>query len=194
MGPVSCPCRTDHFAGVHFALASAHVSPVPLISGLELVAVFSSVTRSLKITFSQVPRFVSTFSRAACSLALSEFVFSSRSDSCCFQSLCTLALPSALALVERFNRIGIRIALVHRRLEILILGCRLLTLKLLRSWPFFLSICRRSSLFCSRFCLYPTISTVKARTVSVHILGERIIDVGIMDNGLIHMCHSGVVL
>lgn len=84
-------------------------------------------------------------------------------------------------------------SLVHRRPEILILACRLLTRKLLRSWPHFLSVRRSGFLFGIRFCLY-SIGTVKARTVGVHILGERIVDVGVMDNRLIHTCHSGVVL
>ena len=85
-------------------------------------------------------------------------------------------------------------ALVHRRAEILILACQLLTFELLRRWPLFLGVRHRRSLFCIRLRLYPIISTVKARTVSVHILAERIIDVGVVDNGLIHMRHSGVVL
>src|SRR5262245_58972464 len=65
--PVSCACRTAHFAGVHFGLVSAHVSPVQLISFVELVPVFYCVTSPLKITFSQFPLFVFTFSRARCS-------------------------------------------------------------------------------------------------------------------------------
>ena len=58
----------------------------------------------------------------------------------------------------------------------------------------FLSVCHRRFLFCVRLRLYSAISTVKAGTVSVHVLGERIIDVGVIDNGLIHARHSGVVL
>ena len=84
-------------------------------------------------------------------------------------------------------------ALVHRRPEILILACRLLTRKLLGGWPHFLSV--RAAAFCSAFgSAFIPFGTVKARTVGVHILGERIIDVGVMDNRLIHTCHSGVVL
>ena len=85
-------------------------------------------------------------------------------------------------------------ALVHRRAEILILACQLLTFELLRRWPLFLGVRHRRSLFCIRLRLYPIISTVKARTVSVHILAERIIDVGVVDNRLIHMRYSSVVL
>ena len=61
-------CSTSgsgHFAGVRFALVSARVSLVPLISGLQVVSVCSgfSCSCSLKITFSYVARFVSSFSR-----------------------------------------------------------------------------------------------------------------------------------
>src|SRR5512141_617343 len=84
-------------------------------------------------------------------------------------------------------------ALVHRCPEILILSCRLLTLKLLGGWPRFLSIRRSGFLFGSRFCLYSIVS-VKARTVSVYIARERIVDVGVVDDSLIHTRHSGVVL
>src|SRR4029077_13950872 len=55
------------------------------------------------------------------------------------------------------------------------------------------SIRRGSFLFGSRLCLY-SIGTVKGRTVSINILLERIIDVGVVDNSLIHARHSGVVL
>jgi len=84
-------------------------------------------------------------------------------------------------------------ALVHRRLEILILTCRFLTRKLLGGRPCFLSVCRSGLLFGSRFCLY-SIGTVKARTVSVNLSVHRVIDVGVMDNIRIHARHSGVVL
>src|SRR5205823_1873992 len=65
MWPVSSTTSPGCFAGVHFGLVSPSGS---LISGLELVPVCSSVTCclscscSLKVTFSYVPRFVSTFS------------------------------------------------------------------------------------------------------------------------------------
>ena len=51
-----------HFAGVRFTLVSARVSLVPLISGLHVVSVCSGISCSLKITFSHVPGFISTFS------------------------------------------------------------------------------------------------------------------------------------
>src|SRR4029077_8543969 len=70
----------------------------------------------------------------------------------------------------------------------------LLTIQLLRRWPNFVGVRHRLSLFCVRLGLYSTISTVKACAVSVHIPGKRIIDVGVMDNGLVHTRHSGVVL
>src|SRR4029434_1312303 len=88
----------------------------------------------------------------------------------------------------------VRFALVCGSAEILILTCQLLTFELLRRWPLFLGVRHRRSLFCIRLSLYPIISTVKARTVSDHILGERIINVGVVDNRLINMRHSSVVL
>src|SRR5262249_47053071 len=84
-------------------------------------------------------------------------------------------------------------ALAHRSLEIVILACRLLTLELLRSWADSLSV-RSRGLLCRGLLRIHTIGTVKAGAVSVHILGERIIDVGVVDNVGIHARHSGVVL
>jgi hypothetical protein len=74
---------------MHFGLVSPSGSHVALISGLELVPVCSSITCScsLKITFSYVPRFVSTFSR-------------SRSSS---ESFSALTLPRACALAIKFG-------------------------------------------------------------------------------------------
>ena len=94
--------------------------------------------------FGYVPGFVSTsrFSSpsfsglpGACALAIKfgcvpDFVFtfactgSSASPGCLFAAL---ALPHAFVLVECLDRIGVRFALIHRRLEIAILGCCLLT-------------------------------------------------------------------
>ena len=150
---------SGHFARVRFGLVSATGSHVPLISGLELVRVCSSVTcfccltfscsSPLKITLVYVARFVSTLSGSrrssdfffaltlpgAGTLAINfgfvpDFVFTS---SCSRsrrgpRSLCAgLALPRTFGLVERLDRIGVRLALVHRCLEILILARRLLT-------------------------------------------------------------------
>jgi hypothetical protein len=119
MRPVSGAFSTGSFAGMHFGLVSRNV---PLISGLELVPVCSSVTFScsLKITFSYVPRFVSTFSRSrsssesfsaltlpgACALAIKlgcvpDFVFTFACSCCSPESLgAAFALPRAFALVE----------------------------------------------------------------------------------------------
>src|SRR5262245_16917494 len=69
---------SSHFAGVHFRLVPAHVSPVPLIFSLQLVCVcagFScprvTCSRALPIMFSQISAVVFSFSRSGCcSLAL----------------------------------------------------------------------------------------------------------------------------
>ena len=126
MGPVTgSTSSSGSFAGMHFGLVSRNV---PLISGLELAPVWPTVTCcltcscSLKITFSYVPRFVSTFSRSrtssesfssltlprACALAIKfgcvpdfVFAFACPSSSCSPKSLfAALALPHAFALVE----------------------------------------------------------------------------------------------
>jgi hypothetical protein len=62
-----------HLAGVHFRLVSAHVSSVPLLSGVDLVRVSTGFSRSraLLVTFAYIPRFVPRLSGAGCcSLAL----------------------------------------------------------------------------------------------------------------------------
>ena len=126
MWPVSSTTSSPgSFAGMHFGLVSRNV---PLISGLELVPVWPTVTCcltcscSLKIMFSYVPRFVSTFSRSrtssesfssltlprACALAIKfgcvpdfVFAFACPSSSCSPESLfAAFALPHAFALVE----------------------------------------------------------------------------------------------
>ena len=74
-----------------------------------------------------------------------------------------------------------------------VLLCCLLSLELLGSRRHFFGVCRRRSLFCIRFCFNP-IWAVKARTVSVHILGKRVIDIGVVNDGLVHVRYSGVVL
>ena len=80
MLPVSSTSGATRLACVHLGLVPAHVSPVPLVSGLHLVSVCSgfscfsvigSRTGFLKVTVSYVPRFVSSFSSSrCCSLAL----------------------------------------------------------------------------------------------------------------------------
>src|SRR5207244_13184565 len=76
---------------------------------------------------------------------------------------------------------------------ILILACRLLTRKLLRSWRHFL-IVRRSGFLCRALLRIHSIRTVKAGAVNIHLIVHRVIDVGVMDNVRIHTRHSGVVL
>ena len=83
---------------------------------------------------------------------------------------------------------------VRRSEEVFVFGCRLLATQLFRRGADFVGVGHRLSLFCVRLRLYSAISTVKARTVSVNILLERVIDVGVMDDSFIHVRHSGVVL
>ena len=73
---------SSHFAGVHFRLVSAHVSPVALISGLQLVSVCSglscsSVTcsRAIPIMFSHLPGLVFTLSCSGFPSASVEITF-----------------------------------------------------------------------------------------------------------------------
>ena len=61
----------SHFAGVHFRLVSAHVCPVALISGLQLVSVCSDFScssvicsRAMPIMFSHISAVVFSFSRS----------------------------------------------------------------------------------------------------------------------------------
>src|SRR6266478_1696648 len=128
MGPMSSSSGPGSFAGMHLGLVSPCGSHVAVISGLELVPVWPTVTCCLtcscflKITFSYVPRFVSTLSRShtssesfssltlhrACALAIkfgcvpdSVFAFACPSSSCSPESLfAAFALPRAFALVE----------------------------------------------------------------------------------------------
>ncbi len=131
MGPVSgTTSGSGHFAGMRFALVSPSIS-VSVIFRSDLVAVFSRTTCPFSVTFSYVPPFVPTVS---CSLKItfgcvSDFVFTfARSGSTCSpESLGAFALSHAFVLVECLDRVGVRFALVHGRLEVAILGCRLLT-------------------------------------------------------------------
>ena len=119
---MSSTSGSGHFAGVHFSLIPPGGSHVAVISGLQLVPGCPSITCSstLKITFSYVPRFVSTFSRSssesfsaltllgACALAIKfgcvpdfVFTFACTRSSCSPESLfAALAWPHAFALVE----------------------------------------------------------------------------------------------
>jgi hypothetical protein len=90
MGSVSGASSPGSFAGVHFGLVSPSSSHVAVISSLELVPVcsgFITCSCSLKITFSYVPRFVSTFP-------------GSRSSS---ESFSALTFPGAGALAIKFG-------------------------------------------------------------------------------------------
>src|SRR4051794_30397812 len=73
-----------------------------------------------------------------------------------------------------------------------VLLCYLLSLELLGRRRHFLGICRGSFLFRSRLRFH-SIWTVKAGTVNVHILFEGVIDVGVVNDGLVDVRHSGVV-
>jgi len=73
---------SSHFAGVHFRLVSAHICPVALISGLQLVSVCSglscsSVTcsRAIPIMFSHLPGLVFTLSCSSFAAASVEITF-----------------------------------------------------------------------------------------------------------------------
>src|SRR6266487_339182 len=125
MGSASRTSGTGCFASVRFGLVSPSGSHVAVVFGLELVPACSCVTCSsclssscsLKITFSYVPRFVSTFSRSrscrsslagACALTIEfgcvpdfVFTFACTHSSCSPDSLfAALALPHTFALIE----------------------------------------------------------------------------------------------
>src|SRR4029077_12714641 len=120
-------------------------------------------------------------SRARCSPSRADFLSAS-------------ALARAFSLVERLDHFLVRFPLVRRSEEIFVFACRLLAIQLFRRGADFVGVGHRLSLFCVRLRLYSAISTVKARMVSVHVLCERIVDVGVVDHGLIHARHSGGVL
>jgi len=83
--------------------------------------------------------------------------------------------------------------LIHGRLEIPILGCRLLPRELLGGWRHFPSVLRSSFLFRSRLRFHP-IGPVKAGTVTVHLfIHHRAVDKGVMHDGGIHARHGGVI-
>src|SRR4029077_10992640 len=132
------------------------------------------------IKFGCVPDFVFTFARTR--------------SSCGPESLfAALALHHTFALAACFHRIGVRIALVHRRAEILILARGLLTRQLLGGWRNFLCV-RRSGFLCRGLLRVHSIRTVKAGAVSGQLIIHGVIDVGVMDNVRIYARHSGVVL
>src|SRR5690349_1602813 len=70
--------------------------------------------------------------------------------------------------------------------------CYLLSLELLGSRRQFPGVCRGSFLFRSRLRFH-SVGTIKAGAVSVHILRERIIDVGVVNDGFVDVRHSSVV-
>jgi len=101
---VSSASSSGSFGGVHFGPVSRSGS---LVSGFDLTPVYSTVACSVKITFSYVSRFVSTFSRScrsfasfsglpgACALAIKfgcvpdfVFTFACARSSCSAGSLC----------------------------------------------------------------------------------------------------------
>src|SRR6188472_1084137 len=77
-------------------------------------------------------------------------------------------------------------------MKIGVLLCDLLALELLGGGRQFLSVCGNSFLFRSRLRFH-SIWTVKAGAVSVHILLKGIIDVGVVNDGFVHVRHRGVV-
>src|SRR4051794_17324305 len=77
-------------------------------------------------------------------------------------------------------------------MKIGVILCYLLSLELLGGRRHFLSVCRGSFLFRSRLRFH-SVWTVKAGAVSVHILLEGIIDVGVMNDAFVDVRHSGVV-
>src|SRR5215469_4861405 len=83
-------------------------------------------------------------------------------------------------------------ALIFRRLEIVILACRVLSRELFGGWPHFLNVLRSGFLFSGRLRFY-SVWTVKAGVVNVHFFVHRAIDKGVVNDGGVHMRHSGVV-
>src|SRR4029077_2886455 len=84
-------------------------------------------------------------------------------------------------------------AMVHRRLEIVILACRLLPRELLRGWRHFLSVLGSGFLFSGRLRFHP-IWTVKAGMAGVRLsTHHRAIDIGVVNDRRIHSGHGSVV-
>src|SRR3982750_2300976 len=77
-------------------------------------------------------------------------------------------------------------------MKIGVLLCYLLSLELLGGRRHFLGVCRGSFLFSSRLRFH-SVWTVKAGAVSVHILLEGIIDIGVVNDAFVDVRHSGVV-
>src|SRR5882762_1057939 len=198
---------------MRFGLVASKVFPVSLIfAGLlvslifsrVLVAVFSrlagsctlavmfghvasamfSISRSLTLMLSDVPGFIFTFSSSS-SGSRSRPSSGSR---CTPNAFCAFAV----SLIKRFDRIVVRVALVVLRLKIGILLCCVLSLELLRSWPHFLSVGRGSFLLGS-LVRFDSVGAVETGTVLIHLLIYITIDVGVVNDVLIHVRHIGVV-
>src|SRR5919198_66504 len=199
------------FARARFGLASPNVLPVPVIFGPAPVSVFLSTAGPLSTMFRHVRRFDFSSSRSSSLFGFAVFLTRPslftralrcvRGLICSFfrsrrspRSLCAFALLRACALVEGLDRVGLWMALIHRRLEIAILGCRLLPRKLLGGWRHFPSV-RRSGFLFRGWLGFHAIRTIKAGAVSGHLFVYHVaIDIGVTDDGGIHAGHSGVVL
>ena len=83
--------------------------------------------------------------------------------------------------------------MVFRRVQIGILACCLLSRELLGGWRHFFGVCRSSFLFSSLLGFH-TVRTVKRGATVVHLFAHHVaIDVGVVNDGLIHVRNSGVV-
>src|ERR1700730_6659522 len=78
-------------------------------------------------------------------------------------------------------------------MKIRILGCCLLSRQLLRGWRHFLGVFRSGFLLSSRLGFH-SIGTVEAGMAAIHLLVYHVsINVGVVNEGLVHVRHSGVV-
>src|SRR5215217_2719080 len=96
-----------------------------------------------------------------------------------------------MRLIKLLDGLVVYLAVVLRRVKIGVLLCCFLSRELLRGrWYFF---GRSSFLFGSRLCFH-SIRTVKAGTIVIHLFVHHVfIDVGVVNDGLVHICHSRVV-
>src|SRR6266404_3036556 len=169
-------CVSGRSAGVRFAVGSPKILLAVEIFGRVLVRMFSTLLCSgSNAVFGHSAGFVFSFScsRSRCSSA---------------NSLCPF--PLLVGLIKRLDRVGVRMALIHRSLEAVILACRFLPRELLGGRRHLLL--RSGFLFRSRLRFYP-VRTVKAGAGGVHLLVHRAIDIGVMNHAGVHVRHGGVV-
>src|SRR5947207_15011879 len=141
-----------------------------------------SISRSLTLMLPDVPGFIFTFSSSG------SHPRSSSGSRCTPNAFCAFAV----SLIKRFDRIVARVALVVLRLKIGILLCCVLSLELLRSWPHFLSV-GRSSFLLGSLVRFDSVGAVETGTVLSHLLIYITIDVGVVNDALVHVRHIGVV-